>query len=70
MKKCKTCKSWNKKGQPEHDDIYARCDRIIEANLYIERDAIAYVSDCIEGPFHSFHTRGDFGCSLWEALLE
>lgn len=66
MNTCKNCQHWKKKDQPWNDDIYGRCFVINEADGTIERSVIAYVSDCMEGNTHFFHTRSDFGCVLFK----
>ena len=66
---CKTCKYWNTKDFPMGDnDIYGKCDMIKEGDPERPYEfPIAFTENCMEGCIHSFFTRSDFGCVLYEA---
>ena len=65
--KCGDCKFWDKRSQFANEDLYGCCMDIGDANKWEEREAVAYISDCMEGgPAHTFHTRADFGCKLFQ----
>ena len=66
MNRCGLCKKWNQNQQIFHDDIYGVCQGIKAAAESEEIVADAYIGDCLEGVYHSFHTKNTFCCILFE----
>lgn len=63
---CQDCQFWDTHLQIWNDHLYGVCAKILGALESDETQALAYVTDCNEGPIHNFHTRWDFGGNLFE----
>ena len=64
--KCKDCKFWEQIKQIWNEDVFGVCERIQEEAEPVDKSTPAYVTDCMEGNLHEFHSRYDFGCVLGE----